>query len=92
MTDNPFREMGKAKHVYNFSKLFSEQFSKNILFITHIMVSEKVIKIRQKQSYHEITVYLMVQIELFSNLLFFSNLVITKFQFSYILFADIIFI
>ena len=43
-------------------KLFNKQFSKNILFITHVIISEMVIKVRQKQFYHAIMVYLMMEL------------------------------
>ena len=45
-----------------YEKLFNKQFNNNILFITHITISEKAIKARQKQIFHVIKVHFMIEI------------------------------
>ena len=69
----------------HYGKLFKKQFSKYILFTTHIVISEKLIKVRQKQIYYLITVYIMTKIKRSSNLFFLSHLDLINFQFGCIL-------
>ena len=57
------------------------------IFITHITILEKVIKVQQKQIYHIITMHLMIEIGRSSNLFLLSNLDFINSQFSYILFC-----